>query len=1147
MTRKGSRHIRLSLVAAMLAALSASIAAQDNSNGAPDPSKAANLGTVNVPGYSLGQNPPTPPPIFIAPPTFPVPIITGNDGHDFQPPPGGPSTVLAKNATSPCPKGDPVLPDTGTKIETYPFFALPGEMGLRYVMYYNSSRAGYAGGDQSWRDNLLYFLDTNCTGQGQCNTYTLHRPDGSTATFPAVYSGTVNEQGGGIATLSYSNDASGVYTVHDEDGTTQTYPPGHLLGSIVDASGVGWTVSTNGSTKTVTHTNGQHFTVTYGGTATTVTDPAGNVYTIQGYSLSGRPTSIVYPGTPQTTIGFKYDPTVNMLSEVDYNGSPYAYTTYITSASQNPHVGWATSTYFADGSGNTALAYGQDSGGHLVTTITNPLGFQEVENYDGNNNLTTVSGSAVQTCGATVSGRTYDANKHMSAEIDNNGNTHAYTYAANGQLQTETEAYGTALARTTDYVWDSNAQLNRLLSKTVEGWKKTTYTYNAQNRLASVTYTNLSSNGSANQALTITYSYVLYANGTVQSKTEIRPSPSGTNTTTSNYDALGNLTSLVNGLGQATTYSNYNGLGEPGHIAGPNGDAVDFTYDGRGRVLTKTTYPNGTAATWTSAYDGFGLLYTLTGPDGQVTTWNRDPSSMRVTSINHNDKDGASTETFGYDLNGDVLEHKISRGSTIGLDEISYYDALGRVYRKVGQNGQTRTYAYDGNGNVLSIVDSAGHTTAFQYDALDRITQKSESGGSSPSMPTSAPTINVPSSNSSGTYTVSWNSISAATFYPLQEQVGSGGWSTVQNNSALNWSPNLKASNTYSYRVQACNATGCSPWSSVGSVVVSIPTAPTTAPSLTAPSSSATGNYSVTWTNVSNASAYTVQEQVNGGAWTTIQNNAGLNWSVIGETNGTYAYRVEACNSLGCGPWSNTGTTVVTWPVPAVPAGLSAPSYTTSANYTVSWNSVPYATSYVLNAAPSGGSWTTVSNGSATSWAASGQGNSAWTYAVSACDASGCSAFSSAISTTLTVPAPLPLNGKSYSATNVVKSGTGNELIGVDIVSGNTWEVFKSQPGNPHVVLASGTLPFGSANVQFTWTDAGVPAGATNANGSVTNGASSQVAVSSNPTSSYLTASFNATGDHAHQYSVRIDLFNGGGQNMSSSTVGLTAEVMGPQ
>lgn len=743
-----------------------------------------------------------------------------------------PSNLGVKNPGVTCPAGDPVLPGTGTKIETYPLFSLPGEMGLRFTLFYNSSNPSNMSVGH-WSDNLAYFLDTACwtfPSYGVCNQITMFRPDGSTVVWG--HNASPYSVGSGVATV-YQDPSTNNYIVNDEDGTTQTYTSSGQLLSIKNAAGVGWTISGRewmNSTMTITHTNGQSFSVQRNSNATVVTDPGGNVYTLQGWPAAEL-TSITYPGYPSTTIAFKYvtlnSPWNSSLSEVDYNGVPHAYTSYDT---QN-FYGWATSTYLAGGLELTTFAYAKDSSGNLSATVTNPLGYQSIQAFNSTGSLTQISGSAVQSCGATVSGRTYDSNRHLSAEIDNNGNTHAYTYAANGQLQTETEAYGTALARTTDYVWDPNATLNRPLTITVEGLRKTTYTYTAQNRLASVTVTNLSGNGNAGQSLTTNYGYALYGNGMVQTMTVTRPSPNGSDTDTSTYDTLGRLTAFTNGLGQTTSYSNYNALGLAGHVVGPNGDAVDYSYDARGRLVTKTTYPNGSAATWSYAYDGFGLPYTLTGPDGQITTWNRDSATMRVSTIAHNDKDGTSTESLGYDANGDVVQHTVARGSALGLVQNFHYDALGRIYQKVGQNGQTLTYAYDGNGNPLSVTNAAGHTVAYQYDALDRVTQKTESGGASPPIPVTVTSINfsvpsdvwVPTGSVSAPYTVSWTSVPYASYYVLQEQADNGDWVTVQSSSAISWSTAGKPRGTYSYRVAACDATGCSAWSAAGVFIVDGP------------------------------------------------------------------------------------------------------------------------------------------------------------------------------------------------------------------------------------------------------------------------------------------------------------------------------------
>lgn len=915
---------------------------------------------------------------------FFTPTGNGSAGRLYATANRAPSAVISNNgggcSSLCCQTGninvdaDPIVTSSGTKVETYPLFALPGDMGLRFALYYNGGR---------WSNNLAYSLDTQCTDNqpdsGVCKSTFLHRPDGSVIRFSGGPQD-ASYKGGGVTTLT-RNPTTGIYTLTDEDATTQTYTATGELQSITGVSGIGWTLTRSNGVTTVTHTNGQSFTVkdtTIAGSEAReeVTNPAGGVYTIVN---PRAPTSITYPGEPATTIGFKYTsfpapPYGAGLSEVDYNGVPHAYTTYdmaplIPNTSfPNGHYRWATGTYLADGSERVTIDYGTDQSGNLRANVTNPLGHMVTKTFDKNGNITLITGTAVATCGSTVSGRTYDANGHLSAEIDNNGNTHAYTYAANGQLQSETEAYGTPIARTTDYVWDPNSSLNRLLSATVRGWKKTTYTYNAQNRLASESVTNLSGNGTTNETLTTTYQYSLYPNGMVQTMTVDKPVPSGSRTDTYAYDTRGNLVSVTTPLGQTTRYSNYHGLGSPGRIVGPNGDTTDLVYDARGRLTTRTSYPNGIAASWTYTYDGFGLLRTQSSPDGQVTTWTRDPSTMRVSSITRNDKDGDSVESFVYDANGDVLERKLSRGNTIGLLERYHYDALGRVQQKVGQNGQLLAYTYDGNGNVLTATDASGHRLSYTYDALDRVTSKTESD------------VPVP------------------------------------------------------------------------------PAVPTAAPTLSAPGDSVDGNYAVTWTSVKNATSYPLQMQANGGGWSGLQATGDTSWSASSQPTGTYDYRVQACNVSGCGPWSNVASTKV-------------------ANIDPAKN-------------------------------------------------------------------PIGINGKTYQSNYLVKSGSASAGISFDIYNG-TWQVARISPG-ARTAIESGSLPGGAVSVQFTWIDAGVPSDIRDAKGTINNPAVTPVAVTGNPSTTYVTAPITSNQpDFGHQYNLRVDIFDAAGRLISTSTCLLIVQISG--
>lgn len=1102
----------------------------------------------------------------------------------------------------------PILVNSGTKVETYPIFALPGEMGLSFTLYYNSAlKIPQTQSNPYWSTNLQYTLnEAQCfinkqTGEPICHSLIYLRPDGSEIVFSGPpQSGPYTENGGGgLATLSYSS-ASDAYTLHDEDGTTKVFGSGGFLESITDRSGISWTISTSGSsagtTYTVTHTSGKSYSITYGAAVNgvipvTVKDPAGNVYTLQmtGAVLAPDFLSITYPGTPVTKVSFKYSSMLpDFLTEVDYNGAPYDYTTYNTDTN-SAYLGWATSNYLADNTNSVAISYVRDSSGILKATITNALGHHQVQTYGGtdgaggayNGQLSEISDDAVSTCGSTTHSRTYDANGNLTQTVDNDNVTHTYSYAATGQLQTETEAAGTSLARTTDYVWDPDIQLNRLTSVTVEGWSKTTYGYNTKNRLASVKVTNLSGTGTANQTLTTSYGYTLYANGMVHVMTVTHPSPGNSDTDTYTYDTQGNLISLADGLGHTTTYSNYNGLGEVGRVVGPNGDTTDYTYDARGRLYTKTTYPNGAAATWTYGYDGFGLLSSETTPAGETTTWKRN-NVMRVTSIVRNDKDGTSTEGFGYDGDGDVTSHTVSRNGITSFSEILRYDGLGRLYQRQGMHGQLLTYAYDGNGNVLSVTDAVGHTVSNQYDALNRLSRTTSSGGASPLMPGAAPTLSAPANSSNGSYAVSWSSVSGATSYTLQMQVNGGTWTTAQKNGSTSFALSSQDSGTYAYRVNACNTTGCGPWSATSTVVVTYVTgsidgitvdgagdatvngwacsagldqsigvevfaggasgaggtrvatatanaaseaavatacnahgtayrfavpltdtmrqqyqgqpiymygdspvgngnlvlgqsgrflmpapAVSGAPTLTAPADNTTGTYTVSWSAIDDATSYTLQEQTNGGAWSTVQTDAAVSWAATGKGDGSYAYQVQACNDSNCGPWSAVATTTVALP-PASAPSMSVPTSSATGSYTVSWTTVATATSYELQEQVNGGGWTTIQNASSASRAISGKGNGTYGYHARACNGSGCGPWSAtdaivvthppASAPTVSVPTSSSTGGYTVSWTAV---STATSYTLQEQVNGGAWTTIQTGSTTSRAISGKGNGTYG--------------------------------------------------------------------------------------
>lgn len=80
--------------------------------------------------------------------------------------------------------------------------------------------------------------------------------------------------------------------------------------------------------------------------------------------------------------------------------------------------------------------------------------------------------------------------------------------------------------------------------------------------------------------------------------------------------------------------------------------------------------------------------------------------------------------------------------------------------------------------------------------------------------------LTATSPDADGNYVVSWDSVSTASSYTLERQPN-GGSKTTQSTSTISVPESSMSSGSYSYRVRACNAVGCSSYSSAVIVAVS--------------------------------------------------------------------------------------------------------------------------------------------------------------------------------------------------------------------------------------------------------------------------------------------------------------------------------------
>ena len=683
--------------------------------------------------------------------------------------------------------GNPIIPSTGNKIEVETDFTTSGENPLQLIRTYNHYWSGVGLFGKHWVSNLDYSLQfgpatttSGCypyPGGGLCEIGTntvisAWRPDGKVIKFIRNTTDGIFYEDKGAPVARIVQAADGSFTLYSDDDQIESYTRNGYVLSVRNQSGIGWSYNYAGTIPTrVTHTSGRYMDLIWDSTQLrSVRDPEGNYY---GYSYSAntfgfgmsRLEATSKPGTPATSIAYHYEVPYKpaALTGKSINGQRYSTFTYDSAMR-------ATSTEH-NGLDKYTLTYTTNNGVLTVNEI-NPLGKQSTRTYI-NGKLTTSIGHASTYCAASGAGNEYDSNGYLSASVDANNNATTYVHNGKGQLLQKVEGSGTAIARKTTYVWDTSA--NRLLNYTVGGVPAGTdlyrmsFTYAADGRIASMTRTNLSATGLANNSLTTTYSYAKHANGMLATWVQDGPLPGAGDQLIYRYDTLGNLTTVENSLGHATTYANFNGLGQPGRITNPNGGIVDMTYDARGRISLIRTYRNGGQQDTSYAYDGDGRLDTIGTPDGTTQVYgyynpNRDWLTRVTINSNGVLNNGGTSEqrNFIFDNMGNpidvrdqstevVTEWKFRCLMPVGAPEsrcaepdyypeINWslvnqriekfaYDELGRVRANTGNSGQNFRYTYDPNSNLASSISSLNQATTYTYDALGRIATSTDPNG----------------------------------------------------------------------------------------------------------------------------------------------------------------------------------------------------------------------------------------------------------------------------------------------------------------------------------------------------------------------------------------------------------------------------------
>ncbi len=601
-----------------------------------------------------------------------------------------------------------------------------------------------------------------------------------------------------------------------------------------------------------------------------------------------------------------------------------------------------------------------------------------------------------------------------------------YAYDADGNVAGITDGFGGIGTRSMNY-----DGLGRLISVSAPAmWGNAVYTYDPLDNLRT------SAVGSRNYSST----YDAAKNRLVSLQSSTSPS------ITYAYDALGNVTQRGS---QAFVFDRANRL-----TAATGKES--YTYDGWGRRVSVTNTASG------------ARRYMLYSQGGQL----RYESST--------DKTGALTTTEYVYLGGTLVGRQdstapvdppaapasltVSPSPANGAYAVTWLASTGATSYELGLlPGTTNTWQplYAGSALTFAVADPDGGTYRLRVRACTGTTcgdwTYSNYHGVTPRMPA----VTAPAT-AQGSYRVTWSAPASATGYTVEEQVNGGTWARLlTGTTALGIDRPGNVPGSYVYRVQASNEYGTRGWaySTAVTVVPAVPEAPVL--SAPTPNPSTTGSYSLSWAAVGRATAYVLSEQANGGSWVDEAPTTDTLRAYVNVANGSYAYRVQACNAAGCSVWSNVVTASVAQPVaPGAPPSLSvAPNPSPDGHYTVAWPPVTGATSYVLYERANGSAPQVIGLSTPTATAASftNRADATYTYTVLACSSGGCSAPSASVEAVVAHTTGLPAPATVSGPTTALRSGTAFNVLWSSVAGASRYEVQETALLDTPVATVYGT------------------------------------------------------------------------------------------
>ncbi len=599
-----------------------------------------------------------------------------------------PSDCQQQPRSSPPPsiEGNPINAATGNKVQIETDVACASHTGLRLVRTYNSFDPASSAFGAKWHSTWHRGAIAAAGG----STVTVTRADGRQDVF------TKNAAGAYVADADVTSVLSAQPTgwkLVTADDTVENYTPAGLLSTITTRAGLVTSLAYDASNRLITVTGpfGHKLTFLYDASnrVSQMTAPGGGVY-LYAYDAASNLVSVTYPDASVRSYVYENATYPNALTGIiDEKGNRFATWAYDSQ-------GRAISSQHAGGADLTKIAYNG-----TASTVTDARGNTHTYTFGTQFNVikpTALTGTPLPSLGGKAF--SYDANGFIASRTDFDGNVTTYTHDTRGDELSRVEASGTTLARTISTSWLSTFHLPTQIT---EPNRTTAFTYDAHGNLLTEEITA----GAATRSFAYTYT----ALGQVLTATD----PRG-NVTNYAYDARGDLTSITDALGHVTSITSYDGNGRPLTIIDPNGVTTSLTYDPRGRLTSRTVATLTTAY----AYDKAGNLKRVTQPDGSYLIYTHD-QAHRLTGI----ADAAGDHiAYTLDAASNVINEQAFDPSGMLRQTRSYaYNAVNRLKKTIGAEGQTTVYAHDKQGNLTTVTDPLNHATSYAYDALNRLTE----------------------------------------------------------------------------------------------------------------------------------------------------------------------------------------------------------------------------------------------------------------------------------------------------------------------------------------------------------------------------------------------------------------------------------------